>query len=946
MKNQIILIALGAAMLASCADEFDQSFEVERPANLAEYLYLNDYSALKDYIDQSKYPNFKLGVGVDAADYAKQGAPYVVANVNFNEVVAGNAMKMGSCLDYDAKSGLSMNFGTVESFVKTATDAGMNVYGHTLGWHEQQPLKWLNALIEDKPVPVDPNAPKAMAYVEQLTNGNCEGNEAVNFVVREKGQADANRITDGVGVGGSRGVMVHSVEDQGDDWNTQFFIYTPDHIWATGDKYKFSMKARADKAATVSLQAHNAPGGYIHWSMLAGSYELTTDWKEFTYEGEISADQGAQELHSIAFNLNVMKGDNTYYFDDMSWQAWSEVEGTVTVWQSVIDNGSMEGDDAKNFASKENAGAIVYTITDGVGKDGSRGVKVASKGGQADAWESQFWIVSNEVLNEGDKVHVKFDYRAEGGCAGTGVDTQAHFGPGEYQHWACAGTVQFTSDWQTYDNLFTVDASMAGANGMKSIAFNMSPNTADGIYYVDNVTLEVEKEITASAPVTFMADLIANGDMEGDNAANFASKENSGSIVYTIYDGVGKDGSRGVKIDSKGGQADAWESQFWIVSNEVLYDGDKVHVEFDYRADGGCVGTNVDTQAHFGPGEYQHYACAGTVAFGADWQHYAKDFTVDASMAGANGMKSIAFNMSPNATDGTYYIDNVVLQTEKESTSGGIPLTPEEKADTLTYALDLWVSNMMKACKDDDGNMLVKAWDVVNEAISGGNPDSEGAYALQHATPESENAFYWQDYLGDLEYVRTLVRLARQYGGNDLKLFANDYNLESDWDQNGKLKSLIKWIERWEADGVTKIDGIGSQMHIWCYEDKALQESKKNAITEMLKLMAATGRLVRISELDMGYTTAKAGEKEDEHSVATANMTEEQHHAMADLYKWVIQQYLTIVPVAQQWGICQWDATDSPADSGWRPNQPTGLWDKNYNRKHTYAGFADGLSGK
>ena len=188
--------------------------------------------------------------------------------------------------------------------------------------------------------------------------------------------------------------------------------------------------------------------------------------------------------------------------------------------------------------------------------------------------------------------------------------------------------------------------------------------------------------------------------------------------------------------------------------------------------------------------------------------------------------------------------------------------------------------------------------------------------------------------------------MARQYGGNDLKLFANDYNLESDWDQNGKLKSLIKWIERWEADGVTKIDGIGSQMHIWCYEDKTLQESKKNAITEMLKLMAATGKLVRISELDMGYTTAKSGEKEDDHSIATANMTEEQHHAMADLYKWVIQQYLTIVPVAQQWGICQWAATDSPADSGWRPNQPTGLWDKNYSRKHTYAGFADGLSGK
>lgn len=53
-----------------------------------------------------------------------------------------------------------------------------------------------------------------------------------------------------------------------------------------------------------------------------------------------------------------------------------------------------------------------------------------------------------------------------------------------------------------------------------------------------------------------------------------------------------------------------------------------------------------------------------------------------------------------------------------------------------------------------------------------------------------------------------------------------------------------------------------------------------------------------------------------------------------------------IIPVAQQYGITQWAATDSPADSGWRKGQPIGLWDLNYNRKHTYAGFADGLAGK
>ena len=254
--------------------------------------------------------------------------------------------------------------------------------------------------------------------------------------------------------------------------------------------------------------------------------------------------------------------------------------------------------------------------------------------------------------------------------------------------------------------------------------------------------------------------------------------------------------------------------------------------------------------------------------------------------------------------------------------------------------MEKWISGMMEACKDESGNFMVHAWDAVNEAISGGNPDGEGVFALQHATGDEPNRFYWQDYLNDYDYVRTVVSLARKYGPSDLKLFINDYNLESDWDNNGKLKSLIAWIKRWEADGTTKIDGIGSQMHISCYADPKTQESKKNAIVNMLKLMSESGKLVRISELDMGYVDASGN------SVKTVDMTEEQHHQMAELYTWLIKQYMTIVPASQQWGICQWCATDAPANSGWRGGEPVGLWDQDYYRKHTYAGFADGLAGK
>jgi hypothetical protein len=66
---------------------------------------------------------------------------------------------------------------------------------------------------------------------------------------------------------------------------------------------------------------------------------------------------------------------------------------------------------------------------------------------------------------------------------------------------------------------------------------------------------------------------------------------------------------------------------------------------------------------------------------------------------------------------------------------------------------------------------------------------------------------------------------------------------------------------------------------------------------------------------------------------------------MADLYEWIIKEYFRIIPPSQQWGICQWCTTDSPSGSGWRGGEPVGLWDLNYYRKHTYAGFVRGLNG-
>ncbi len=428
---------------------------------------------------------------------------------------------------------------------------------------------------------------------------------------------------------------------------------------------------------------------------------------------------------------------------------------------------------------------------------------------------------------------------------------------------------------------------------------------------------------------------------------------------------------RCIKAHATARQSDVWDNQMWLVPGSFSSGASYVFTA-DVRADKPAY---ASTQIHKAPGSYVGDGI-GSINFSTEWK------TIVLSGKFGNAGQSIALNLSEFADENNYYFDNVSLKiggvekmkngdfegtevsTFKVKENSGnvvdptisegityvfipstVPLSKQERHDTLVYAMDKWIKGMMEAC---DGK--VKAWDLVNEAISGGGNDGEGNYLLQHSEGYNPNgtwdvggdAFYWQDFMGDLEYVRQACRLARKYGPEDVKLFINDYNLESEWDDNKKLKSLINWIKKWESDGVTKIDGIGTQMHISCFEDESILNNIKSHITNMFDLMAKSGKLVRVSEMDMGYVR---GSNRWGSSTKTSDLTEAEHKKMADFYEWILKEYFRLVPPEQQWGICQWCGTDAPANSGWRKNEPVGIWDLNYYRKHVYAGFVRGLNG-
>ena len=597
-------------------------------------------------------------------------------------------------------------------------------------------------------------------------------------------------------------------------------------------------------------------------------------------------------------------------------------------------------------------------------------IEVVSQDMVSAAWDTQFWIMCPTEFKEGDAWEVSMDIYALTEAA---PGTQTHRAtPGDYLHWAAIGNPGFKTEWTTFTNSGTIEAAAAGGY---SIAFNLNDLATGNTWYFDNISFKLNG-----------VEQVVNGSCDDpEGTASFFAKEYpapnpSPARIVSKYKKIEmveipktQDIPRTcVVVESDDMVEQPWDTQFWLYFPDTpMKEGDSWEVSMEVRAD---KDASSGTQTHVGPGGYIHWAAIGTVNFTTEWETYTASGTVDGSM---NTGDAIAFNLNDFPNANRYYFDNIsfklngqevitngncddlsgnanFIAKEKrgatqgativdhytiELPGGNTPQTPEEKKDTLTKAMDAWIKGMMEATKGK-----VTAWDAVNEAIAGVDGDGDGWYDLQSAdNGDPASNFYWQDYLGSLDYVRLVVNKAREYyvGTEPLKLFINDYNLESDWDDNKKLKSLIHWIGEWEKDG-TVIDGIGTQMHVSCYANADIQASKEAHVVKMFELLKDSGKLVKISELDMGYIDM------DGNPVPTTNMTEEQHQQMAAYYKFIVSKYLEIIPAAQQYGITQWCTTDASGalGTGWRGGEPVGLWDLNYGRKHTYAGFADGLQGK
>ncbi|CAG8077332.1 unnamed protein product [Penicillium nalgiovense] len=195
------------------------------------------------------------------------------------------------------------------------------------------------------------------------------------------------------------------------------------------------------------------------------------------------------------------------------------------------------------------------------------------------------------------------------------------------------------------------------------------------------------------------------------------------------------------------------------------------------------------------------------------------------------------------------------------------------------------------------------AWDVVNEALN-----EDGTYR--------DNVFY--KHIGEAYLPIAFATAAA--ADPDVKLYYNDYNIESAGSKSSGAQRIVKLVQQYGA----KIDGVGLQGHFIVGSTPS-----QSAQTTNLAAFTALGVDVAYTELDIRMTLPST----------TALLTQQSTD-----YKNTVAACMANTKCV---GITIWDYTDKYS---WVPSTFSGQgdacpWDKNLVKKPAYAGILAALGG-
>ena len=540
-----------------------------------------------------------------------------------------------------------------------------------------------------------------------------------------------------------------------------------------------------------------------------------------------------------------------------------------------------------------NAGDGISILEDNGLSGTSQAVQLISGAASAQPYELQL-ITPNIPVVMGNNYEVSFyiksDQPGQGRISFSGLENNY-----PYQDWYNMGgefTESFATNSQWQQVKFTVNDFTDTTFGM---AFDLGylPGVT---YYIDVDNISV---VDLDAEPSFV-NLITNGDFENGTLDGWGGYGN-GSTREVTAEGSGFGDTGYAMVLTNPTEAQSYEAQQLFTFDQPLEAGTDYTCSFWVKASSPST-LQFELQSEDYSGDYY-----GGISVGTDWMQITQTVTPS-----SDDRIRFIFDFGESAT--TYTIDDIVF-TSGEVSGGSEPTiiekTDEEKTAIIGEAMENWIAGMVGHYKDE-----VFAWDVVNEPMLEG-----GSLRTGNVTELAGDDFYWVKYLGP-DYAVTAFNLARQYGNPTDVLFINDYNLEASL---AKCDGIIEYTNYIESQGAT-VDGIGTQMHI------SLNTSREN-IVEMFKKLAASGKLIKISELDV--------------RLGTAAPTMAQLIDQADMYQFVVNSFNEYIPANQRYGITLWNLSDKANEHEfWLPNESPNVFDSNFGRKPAYKGVADGLAGR
>ena len=244
-------------------------------------------------------------------------------------------------------------------------------------------------------------------------------------------------------------------------------------------------------------------------------YNLETgegDWYDFTVKSNAKIDLPAAGVWQIILATGTKQ------------MAFVQIEGDEVVVKEPVDIVTNATENVVNATErqdlKDDLNNGVITVKEEA--DDPAGVTVGGEGHEGQPWDNQFWIAANRDLKADEVTVLKFKYKASKAAR---TSTQAHKvgddgKPCTYLNWQAIGDVNFTEEWQNFEQTFTVPA---GDDGMRSIVFNMAEIKEACDYYIKDVQWYVKDEALEAQGKT-MENLI-----NAEGAENFWIKVNSGA---------------------------------------------------------------------------------------------------------------------------------------------------------------------------------------------------------------------------------------------------------------------------------------------------------------------------------------------------------------------------------------------------------------------------------